>query len=95
MRLQKPMDYKLLRFEQSNTRNKKYDAILIHKTNGTLRRIPFGDSRYAQYRDQTPLHLYRHLDHHDTKRRERYRQRHRGEEKWKFSSGYFSYLYLW
>jgi hypothetical protein len=67
----------------------------MDKKTNKLKYVPFGDVRYQQYRDTTPLKLYKHLDHNDIKRRELYRKRHAGEEKNKYSSGYFSYYLLW
>ena len=34
--------------------------------------IHFGDSRYEQFRDSTPLKLYSYLDHKDKERRRNY-----------------------
>ena len=31
--------------------------------------VHFGDNRYEQYRDSTPLKLYSHLDHNDNTRK--------------------------
>ena len=93
--LKNPDDYKFLMFVDSGTKNKKYDAILMHKQTKKLKLISFGNDTYQHYRDKTGLKLYSHLDHLDHKRRERYRRRHDGEQKNKYSSGYFSYYYLW
>ncbi len=54
-----------IKFEKSNVKYKKYKAIL---PNGKT--VNFGDTRYEQYEDKTPLKLYSNLDHHDKKRRE-------------------------
>ena len=51
-------DYKLINFERSKTKNKKYDAILQNKSNGKLVKIPFGHSSYEQFKDSTGLGLY-------------------------------------
>ena len=89
-------EYKLKGFERSNTKNKKYDAILIHNTNKKERRIAFGDSRYQQYKDTTGLKLYTTKDHGDTIRRNSYMKRHSGDiQTGKYSAGYFSMNYLW
>lgn len=95
MILNNPENYKLIEFQKSKTKHKKYDAILMDKKTNKIKRIPFGDNRYEQYRDTTPLKLYKHLDHNDINRRNNYRKRHDGEQKNKYSSGYFSYYYLW
>ncbi len=95
MILDNPNDYKLIEFQRSNTKNKKYDAILKNKNTGRFRRIPFGDKRYQQYKDTTGMALYSHLNHLDPKRRALYLKRHKGEEDNLYSSGYFSHFYLW
>lgn len=98
MIIENPEDYELVGFERSKVRGKKYDAILRRKKNTTrkgIRRVPFGAVGYEQYRDSTGKGLYTHVNHGDPKRRRNYRTRHRGENKRKFSSGYFSWKYLW
>ena len=95
MLLENPDQYKFLRFEKSHLKNKKYNAVLLNKETGRERKVPFGAIGYEQYKDSTGLNLYSKLDHLDKDRRKRYRERHKGEEKNKFSSGYFSYKYLW
>ena len=66
-----------------------------NKKTGKHKIIPFGDIRYQQYKDQTGLGLYSDKDHGDPKRRQSYRKRHEGEQNHMFSSGYFSFYYLW
>lgn len=95
MIVENPNQYKLVGFEKSRTNFKKYDAILKNKESGLKKRVPFGDNRYPQYQDKVPLGLYKNVDHNDKERRKRYRLRHYGEDKHKFSSGYFSWKYLW
>jgi hypothetical protein len=88
-------DYKLVRFEKSKAKNKKYAAILKDKE-GKERRVNFGDIRYEHYKDSTPLKLYSKLDHNDKERRRLYRARHKGYlDKDKYSPAYFSWFYLW
>lgn len=88
-------EYELAGFMKSNTANKKYDAILKNKY-GKVKRVPFGDSRYEQYKDSTGLGIYSKKDHGDKKRRALYRQRHLKDLKHgNYSAGYFSYFYLW
>ena len=94
MILDNPDNYKFIEFNKSKTKNKKYDAILMNKKTKNLKRISFGARGYEQYQDKA-LGLYSHLNHYDKKRRTLYRKRHKGEEKNKFSSGYFSWYYLW
>lgn len=95
MRLINPEEYKFLGFEPSNTKNKKYDAILENKQSKKIKRIPFGDSRYQQFKDRTGLGSYTHLDHKDADRRLRYLSRHENDRHQKYSSGWFSANYLW
>lgn len=90
-----PNEYVLKGFQKSSTNFKKYDAILEHKQTGKTKKIPFGDTRYQHFRDQTPLKLYSHLDHNDLKRRHNYLARHSKTFNDKFSSSYFSKNYLW
>lgn len=89
-------DYKLLRFQKSKTKGKKYDAIIQHKKNKDEKRIPFGATGYEQYKDSTGVGLYSHSNHGDKTRRRNYRSRHRHFLKdGQFSPGYFSWKYLW
>ena len=82
------MDKKIT-FEKSDRQFKKYKAILPDgKT------VHFGDKRYEQFKDSTPLKLYSNMDHHDAKRRELYYKRH-GKDYPKYSAYYFSKKYLW
>jgi hypothetical protein len=95
MIVENPNDYALVGFERSRNKGKKYDAILRNKKTRKNRRIPFGATGYEQYRDSTGLEFYARANHGDPKRRRNYRTRHHGENKRKFSSGYFSWKYLW
>ncbi len=101
MIIEHPEDYTLVGFERSNVRGKKYDAILRRKKTQKrsqpmqTRRVPFGAVGYEQFKDSTGKGLYTHVNHGDPKRRRNYRTRHHGENKRKFSSGYFSWKYLW
>jgi len=95
MILQNPDNYKFIEFQKSKTKNKKYDAIMMNKKTNKIKRVGFGDVNYKQYKDTTPLKLYKHLDTNDKERRRLYRLRHEGEDKNKFSSGYFSLRFLW
>jgi|DEB0MinimDraft_10_1074344.scaffolds.fasta_scaffold195450_2 hypothetical protein len=80
-------------FEKSTRKHKKYKATVQVSPTKTLV-IHFGDSRYQQYKDQTPLKLYKHLNHLNTERRKRYYQRH-GLRAKKYSAKWFSHKYLW
>ena len=70
--------------------------------------IHFGDTRYGQFKDRTPvsgthLPLYSHLNHNDDKRRMNYLQRAKGIKDKngnltylnKNSPNYYSVKYLW
>ena len=89
-------DYKLLGFRKSDRKYKKYYALLENKSNKNLVKIHFGDNRYQHYRDITGLNDYKHMDHHDDERRERYIVRHYKDiRKGFYSPGYFALKYLW
>ena len=86
-----------MEFRKSTRKNKKYDV----KYNGVW--ISFGDRRYSQYKDSTPLKLYSDLDHGDKKRRANYLARAKGIKnkdgdftwKDKNSPNYYSVRFLW
>jgi hypothetical protein len=80
-------------FKKSTRKHKKYDVYKI--INGEWRYlVSFGDNRYQQYKDKTPLKLYSSKDHNDKERRKRYYQRH-GKNPVFESAKYFSHKYLW
>ena len=91
----------LYKIFKSKNKNKKYSVYVMKNGKKTL--IHFGDKRYQQFRDTTPLRLYKKLDHNDNVRRRRYLQRSRkitnkkGEltHKDKNSSNYYSIKFLW
>ena len=90
------VDYKLKGFEKSDTLNKKYNAILINKATKKETRVPFGDSRYGQYKDSTGLGLYSSKNTLDKNKKKLYRLRHSKDLKDGFySPGHFSFYYLW
>ena len=60
---------------------KKYTAHVRNKKTRKVRKIHFGDARYPQYRDRTPLGLYSHKNHGTRKRMQRYYSRHSGTVK--------------
>ena len=95
MIVKNPKNYKLMGFQKSTTENKKYDAILQNKQTKAFKRVPFGDVRYEQFKDRTPLKLYSYLNHNDKQRRQNYLSRHKKDKSNKYSSGYFSAKYLW
>ena len=82
---------KLLKIEKSPVKFKKYraDALIDGEV---YKNVDFGDSRYQQFKDSTPLQLYSHLDHNDTKRLRLYYIRN---QKNNGPSGILSKKYLW
>ena len=73
----------------SPRKHKKYRVIL---SDG--RKIDFGDDRFAQYKDSSPLKAYKHLDHLDKKRRSHYYARHSIDYP-KYSADWLSKRFLW
>ena len=89
-------EYKLKEFKKSNTKDKKYDAILINKNTGRQKVFHFGNKNYQHYKDTTGLGVYTHLNHLDPERRRLYKIRHNKDIKTGYySSGYFAMRFLW
>ena len=89
-------NYKHKGFRKSRTKNKKYDAVLENHETGRVVHMPFGDTRYGQYEDCTPLNLYSSKNHRDKERRASYKKRHDGYlRQGYYSPGWFSMNYLW
>ena len=97
-------DYVFIKFERSHLKNKKYNAVLARKLPsgssppGLARevRVPFGDSRYQQFKDSTGLKLYSHLDHGDKARRAAYRLRHKKDiDPENYTPGNYALNFLW
>jgi len=85
----------MVRYEWSKGNgNKKYKVIVYGAGGKKIKTTQFGDKRYGQYKDKTPLKLYKHKDTLDPKRRKAYRQRHTYEKKL-YSAGWFAMKYLW
>ena len=93
--IQNPEQYKFLMFHESGTKNKKYDAILMHKKTKKIKLVPFGDVSYPQYEDQTGLGLYSHMNTFDKERRRLYKIRHENTRHHKYSSSWFADRFLW
>lgn len=87
--------FRLIKFEVAKKNNKKYNAIIEDKITKRKQTIPFGDIRFEQYFDSTPLKRYTRLNHNDRKRRENYLARHGKTMTKKFSPSYFAAKYLW
>ena len=98
----------LVGFEKASNPKKKYTATVRDKKTHKTRKLHFGASDYPQYRDSTPLGLYKKKNHGDFKRMQRYYSRHSGtkhrieaiEKEKKVSKGYYtpkilSHVYLW
>jgi hypothetical protein len=92
----KKTDYKLLGYEKATRQGKMYNALLQRNKDQKIIRVPFGSSKYQNYRDKTGLDLYHNLIHGDKTRRDLYRKRHSKDLKVNhYSPGYFSYYVLW
>lgn len=78
------------------TGNKKYRVRISFK-DGKVRTVQFGDKRYEQFKDKTPLKFYSKKDHGDNERKRNYRARHgaQGHHKKVYSPAWFSWKYLW
>ena len=89
-------DYELIGFRKSKKQFKKYDAMLNNINTDKIKYMPFGDTRYENFRDMTGLDLYDDKIHNNSKRRRLYRLRHHHNLKVGFfSPSYFAYYYLW
>lgn len=95
-----PENYTFIGFKVARDSNRfKYYLVIQNKNTGRIKHVPFGGkysdgTPYEQYRDSA-LGYYSKYDHKDRVRRARYKIRHAGEEKNKFSSGWASWHYLW
>jgi len=74
---------------ERGTGDKKYK---VYFKNGRI--ISFGSKSYQQYKDTTPLQLYKNLNHLDKERKERYYQRHNKNYKL-ISPDTLSKVFLW
>ena len=101
------MKEKIIKFKKGPF-PKKYTVYVKNKKTHKVRRIHFGDQRYEQYKDRTPLKLYARKNHGTRRRMENYFNRHSGEKNRKKaiekeiikSKGYYtakilSHKYLW
>lgn len=81
-------------FRKSKKKDKKYDVILPDNTI-----VSFGSIEHKHYFDNTPLKLYKHLNHNDNKRRALFRKRfmklYENNKNNRKSSIYWSWKYLW
>ncbi len=87
---------------------KKYSVVVKNKKTHKERTLNFGDRRYQQYKDRTPIKLYSKRNHGDKQRQANYYNRHSGvknrkkaiEKEIRKSHGYYtpkilSHEYLW
>jgi len=100
------MQETIVRIEKAKAKHKKYSAIVRNKITKKERKINFGDDRYENFKDSTPLKLFSNKNHGDKKRRKNYFMRHSGvptksqavakeKAKGKYSAKLLSHLYLW
>tara|TARA_B110000495_G_C22674565_1_gene398492 strand:- start:105 stop:527 length:423 start_codon:yes stop_codon:yes gene_type:complete len=71
------MEEKIVKFKKGPF-PKKYTAIIKNNKTKKERVIHFGDRRYPQFKDRTPLKLYAHKNHNTRKRMRNYYSRHSG-----------------
>jgi len=96
---------KIVKFERGPF-PKKYTATV--KRGNKTRKIHFGDRRYQQYKDRTPLGLYSRKNHGERRRMQNYFSRHSGTKKrgeaikkeikksgGEYNAKILSHIYLW
>ena len=101
------MRERIIKFEKGPNK-KKYTAYVQDKKTKKVRKLHFGHKDYQQYKDRTPLQLYKHKNHGTRKRMQNYFSRHSGTKKRgeaikrekRKSKGYYtpkilSHIYLW
>ena len=101
------MKEKIMKFKKGPF-PKKYTAIVKDIKSKKTRKIHFGDRRYQQYKDRTPLKLYAKNNHKTRKRMQNYFSRHSGTKKrgkaikkekrksrGKYNAKILSHIYLW
>lgn len=81
-----------IKFSKSDRAGKKYRVDFTLRGKRFTRH--FGALGYEQFRDSTPLQLYRDLNHFDLKRKAAYYKRH-GRTNNPMSAKYWSNKYLW
>jgi len=75
------MKEKIIKFEKAKNPSKKYTVYVQNKKTKKIRKLNFGARDYQQYRDSTPLGLYKSKNHGDFSRMQRYYSRHSGTKK--------------
>tara|TARA_Y100000817_G_scaffold287304_1_gene255770 strand:+ start:114 stop:446 length:333 start_codon:yes stop_codon:yes gene_type:complete len=103
-----PMKEKIVKFEKSKIKGKKYKVTIKNKKTSKERTLHFGGLGYEQYKDSTPLKLYKNVNHNTKKRRDNYFSRHSGiknkkkatlkeikKSKRLYNAKILSHIYLW
>ena len=99
---------RIVRFEKSKRKGKKYMAIVENRKTKKRRKLHFGAIGYQQFKDRTPLQLYKKGNHGTRKRMRNYFNRHSGtpirkkaiekeirKSKGKYNPKILSHMYLW
>ena len=102
------MKERIVEFERSPIKFKKYRAFVKDFKTGKERHIDFGDNRYQQFKDRTPIGYYSYKNHNNRKRMRNYFNRHSGtphrgraielerkKGKGRFNAKILSHEYLW
>ena len=71
------MKEKIVKFQRGPF-PKKYTALIKNNKTKKIRKLHFGDRRYQQFKDRTPLKLYKNKNHGTRKRMQNYFSRHSG-----------------
>jgi len=93
-------EYNFVKFEKSDRKGKKYNAVLENRETKRQVKVPFGDSNLPQYRDTTGLGLYSKKDTLDKNKRKQFRARfsslkQKSDFKNYYSPMWFSWFKLW
>jgi hypothetical protein len=102
------MKERITKFERSPLEFKKYRAFIKDLKTGKESHLDFGDNRYQQFKDRTPLGYYKSKNHNNPKRMRNYFNRHSGtphrgraielerkKSKGRYNSKILSHEYLW
>ena len=81
--------------QQAKNKDKKYRATFINPKTKRINNIEFGASNYQQFKDSTPLKLYKDKNHNDIERKNKYYKRHGSDEGIFLSKDWFSKKILW
>ena len=103
------MKEKIIKIEKAKTKGKKYTATVQNRKTKKNWKINFGATGYEQFKDRTPLKLYKKFNHSNKKRQERYYSRfsrgiknrkkaiqfEENKSKGLYNSKILSHIYLW